>query len=130
VAGAAPVMAGRGMASREVEMAQGTVKWFSGGKGYGFIAVEGGPDVFVHVSGITGDGYRSLDEGQKSGFDITRASRDPRRKTSGSPADTPPGPAPPGPAPAGIAAAAAAGQRGAWRWRRSRGWPSRHDLED
>ena len=42
------------------------------GKGYGFIAVEGGPDVFVHFSAITGDGYRSLDEGQKVEFDITQ----------------------------------------------------------
>jgi hypothetical protein len=56
-------MAGRGMHNQEVKMAQGTVKWFNGDKGYGFIAVEGGPDVFVHFSAITGDGYRSLDEG-------------------------------------------------------------------
>ncbi len=42
-------------------MAQGTVKWFNGDKGYGFIAVEGGPDVFVHFSAITGGGYRSLE---------------------------------------------------------------------
>jgi CspA family cold shock protein len=41
-------------------MAQGMVKWFNGDKGYGFIAVEGGPDVFVHFSAITGAGYRSL----------------------------------------------------------------------
>jgi CspA family cold shock protein len=47
-------------------MAQGTVKWFNGEKGYGFIAVEGGgSDVFVHFSAITGGGYRSLEEGQK-----------------------------------------------------------------
>ena len=41
------------------------MKWFNGDKGYGFIAVEGGPDVFVHFSAITGGGYRSLEEGQK-----------------------------------------------------------------
>jgi len=52
-------------------MAQGTVKWFNGDKGYGFIAVDGGPDVFVHVSAISGGGYRSLEEGQKVEFDIT-----------------------------------------------------------
>ena len=79
-------------------MAQGTVKWFNGDKGYGFIAVEGGPDVFVHVSAITGGGYRSLEEGQKVEFDITQGQKGPRRKTSGSPADaaagTTPGPRP------------------------------------
>ena len=65
MASAAPAMAGRGMHNQEVKMAQGTVKSFNGDKGYGFIAVEGGPDVFVHFSAITSDGYRSLDEGQK-----------------------------------------------------------------
>ena len=68
----APAMAGRGMHNQEVKMAQGTVKWFNGEKGYGFIAVEGGPDVFVHFSAITGSGYRSLEEGQKVEFDITQ----------------------------------------------------------
>jgi len=71
LASAALAMARRGMQDQEVEMAQGTVKWFNGDKGYGFIAVEGGPDVFVHFSTITGGGYRSLDEGQKVEFDIT-----------------------------------------------------------
>ena len=46
-------MAGAASATKKVKMAQGTVKWFNGDKGYGFIAVEGGPDVFVHVSAIT-----------------------------------------------------------------------------
>jgi cold shock protein len=59
-------------------MAQGIVKWFNGGKGYCFIAVEGGPDVFVHVSAITGDGYRGLEEGQKVEFDITQGQRGPQ----------------------------------------------------
>jgi CspA family cold shock protein len=44
-------------------MAQGTAKWFNGDKGYGFIGVDGGQDVFVHFSAITGGGYRSLQEG-------------------------------------------------------------------
>jgi len=75
-------------------MAQGTVKWFNGEKGYGFIAVDGGPDVFVHFSAITGGGYRSLEEGQKVELDITQGQKGPRRKTSGSPADAPAGPPP------------------------------------
>jgi cold shock protein len=78
VASAAPALAGRGMHNREVKMAQGTVKWFNGDKGYGFIAVEGGPDVFVHFSAITGGGYRSLDEGQKVEFDITQGQKGPQ----------------------------------------------------
>jgi CspA family cold shock protein len=48
----------------------GTVKWFNGGKGYGFIAREGGEDVFVHYSAIQADGYRVLEEGQKVEFSI------------------------------------------------------------
>ena len=48
----------------------GTVKWFNGGKGYGFISQENGQDVFVHFSAIQGDGFRSLEEGQKVEFSI------------------------------------------------------------
>jgi cold shock protein len=48
----------------------GTVKWFNGNKGYGFIAREGGEDVFVHYSAIQGQGYRNLDEGQKVEFTV------------------------------------------------------------
>ena len=50
----------------------GTVKWFNGNKGYGFIAREGGEDVFVHFSAIQGYGYRNLEEGQKVEFSITK----------------------------------------------------------
>jgi CspA family cold shock protein len=50
--------------------AQGKVKWFNDAKGYGFIAREGGPDVFVHYSAIQGDGFRSLAEGQSVAFEI------------------------------------------------------------
>ena len=48
----------------------GTVKWFNNTKGYGFIGREGGDDVFVHFSAIKGEGYRSLEEGQKVEFSI------------------------------------------------------------
>jgi cold shock protein len=51
-------------------MATGTVKWFNNEKGYGFIATEGGKDVFVHFSAIEGAGYRTLEEGQKVEFEI------------------------------------------------------------
>jgi CspA family cold shock protein len=56
-------------------MAQGTVKWFNPDKGYGFIAVDGGKDVFVHFSAIQSDGYRSLEEGQRVEFEITQSDR-------------------------------------------------------
>jgi CspA family cold shock protein len=51
-------------------MTTGTVKWFSNQKGYGFITSEKGGDVFVHHSEIQGDGYKSLEEGQKVEFEI------------------------------------------------------------
>ena len=50
---------------------QGTVKWFNDAKGYGFIAREDGPDVFVHYSSIQGEGFRSLSEGQPVQFEVT-----------------------------------------------------------
>jgi cold shock protein len=49
---------------------QGTVKMFNAEKGYGFIQREGGDDVFVHFSAIQGDGYRSLEDGQRVEFDV------------------------------------------------------------
>jgi CspA family cold shock protein len=54
------------------KLAQGTVKWFSNEKGYGFIEREGGEDVFVHFSAITMDGYKSLTEGQRVEFEVVQ----------------------------------------------------------
>ncbi len=52
-----------------------TVKWFNAEKGYGFITVDGGEDVFVHFSAIQGDGFKTLDEGQAVEFDIVTGDR-------------------------------------------------------
>jgi len=57
---------------------QGVVKWFNAEKGFGFIAVEGGADVFVHYSAIQADGYRSLEENQRVEFDITQGPKGPQ----------------------------------------------------
>ncbi|WP_067825933.1 cold-shock protein [Nocardia inohanensis] len=59
-------------------MVQGTVKWFNAEKGYGFIAREDGPDVFVHYSEIEGNGYRQLEEGQSVSFEITEGKKGPQ----------------------------------------------------
>ena len=59
-------------------MAQGTVKWFNAAKGYGFISREDGEDVFVHYSAITGDGFRSLEEGQRVEFEVTEGRKGPQ----------------------------------------------------
>jgi cold shock protein len=60
-------------------MATGTVKWFNGEKGYGFIAQDGGgPDVFVHFSAIEGSGYRNLEENQAVEFEITQGPKGPQ----------------------------------------------------
>ncbi len=57
-------------------MNKGTVKWFNAQKGYGFITNEStGEDIFVHFSGIAGEGYKSLEEGQNVTFDITEGNR-------------------------------------------------------
>ncbi|AIQ23183.1 cold-shock protein [Paenibacillus sp. VTT E-133280] len=57
---------------------KGTVKWFNAEKGYGFLQVEGGEDVFVHFSAIQGEGFKTLDEGQEVEFDITDGNRGPQ----------------------------------------------------
>jgi CspA family cold shock protein len=53
-------------------MEQGVVKWFNGAKGFGFIKRESGEDVFVHYKAIQGDGYKSLNEGDKVQFDVEK----------------------------------------------------------
>jgi cold shock protein len=53
-------------------MEKGTVKWFNGAKGYGFISRETGEDVFVHFRAIVGEGYKTLNEGDKVEFDVTQ----------------------------------------------------------
>lgn len=57
------------------EKEQGTVKWFNGSKGYGFIERAEGDDVFVHFNAIVGDGYRSLEEGQRVEFNVVQGQK-------------------------------------------------------
>lgn len=60
------------------ERITGTVKWFNSQKGFGFIERENGPDVFVHYSGITGSGYRELNEGDRVEFAVTQGPKGPQ----------------------------------------------------
>ena len=59
-------------------MATGTVKWFNADKGYGFITVDNGDEVFVHFSEIQGEGFKTLEEGQKGEFEVTQGNRGPQ----------------------------------------------------
>ncbi len=60
------------------EKIQGTVKWFNGSKGYGFIEREDGEDLFVHYNSIIGDGFRNLDEGQRVEFTVVQGQKGPQ----------------------------------------------------
>lgn len=59
-------------------MTQGTVKWFNAEKGFGFIEVDGGEDVFAHFSAIQSEGFKSLEEGQKVQFSVENGQRGPQ----------------------------------------------------
>jgi cold shock protein len=61
-----------------MSMTTGTVKWFNGDKGFGFITQESGPDVFVHFSAIQGAGYRNLQENDKVEFEVTSGPKGPQ----------------------------------------------------
>jgi len=63
---------------RRSKMVEGTVKWFSDAKGFGFIEQADGPDVFVHFSAIGGDGFKTLEEGQRVTFEVTDGPKGPQ----------------------------------------------------
>jgi CspA family cold shock protein len=68
-----------GQRKEGTNMSTGTVKWFNGEKGFGFITQDdGGPDVFVHFSAISGDGYRNLEDSQKVEYDVTQGQKGPQ----------------------------------------------------
>lgn len=73
-----PPNKGRAESGAYVERLKGTVKWFNNAKGYGFIGRADGPDVFVHYSAITSEGYKSLQEGDQVEFEITEGQKGPQ----------------------------------------------------
>jgi cold shock protein len=66
------------MSQQEERSLVGKVKWFNNSKGFGFIGREDGPDVFVHYTAITGDGYKSLQEGESVEFEIVQGPKGPQ----------------------------------------------------
>jgi CspA family cold shock protein len=62
-------------------MAQGVVKWFNAEKGFGFIAMDNGPDVFVHHSAIESQGYRTLNENQRVEFEVVQGAKGPQAES-------------------------------------------------
>ncbi len=74
----APPVKGVRKAGGYVERMKGTVKWFNNAKGYGFIGRADGPDVFVHYSAISSEGYKSLQEGDQVEFEITEGQKGPQ----------------------------------------------------
>jgi CspA family cold shock protein len=73
-----PFFAGKGGGNSMAERIQGTVKWFNASKGFGFIAREGGKDVFVHFSALKMEGYKTLNEGDKVEFAIEDSAKGPQ----------------------------------------------------
>ena len=73
-----PVWGIRKLRGEHVERLKGTVKWFNNAKGYGFLGRDDGPDVFVHYSAITSEGYKSLQEGDAVEFEITQGPKGPQ----------------------------------------------------
>ena len=69
---------GRGPRISEGSQMEGKIKWFNNSKGYGFIGCENGPDVFVHYSGIVGEGYRTLQEGDRVSFELVQGPKGPQ----------------------------------------------------
>ena len=68
----------RGSGKKRLTMSQGTVKWFNDSKGFGFITVDSGEDIFVHHTSIKQEGFRSLEEGQRVTFDIVAGPKGPQ----------------------------------------------------
>jgi CspA family cold shock protein len=66
------------MDARRLKLAEGTVKWFNEAKGFGFIEQDSGPDVFVHFSAIQGEGFKTLDEGDRVSFEVVEGPKGPQ----------------------------------------------------